>query len=269
MTDTTAATVNRQGRGGRLLSKASRVLLPGAVLATLIIIWQLLIEAYHVKPFVMPKPTAIWASFMSQPGILFQYGLNTTHEAIEGLVISFVLGVCVAAATFKVSMLRSLARTYSAALISLPVVAVVPLANVFFGLEPASRVFVVTVATTPIIVVYTTAGLLATDPGLLESFRSCAARPRKLFFGLYLPSALPYIMSGLRVAVPTTFVVAIIAEFFGGQLNTLGTFIKSAQVQSHVADLWGAALMSFLFAAGLFALLVASESLLFSWKRRS
>jgi ABC-type nitrate/sulfonate/bicarbonate transport system permease component len=67
--------------------------------------------------------------------------------------------------------------------------------------------------------------------------------------------------------VPTTFAVAIIAEFFGGTLNTLGTFIKSAALQSHVADLWGASLTAFLFAFVLFAIVIAADTLLMGRRR--
>jgi NitT/TauT family transport system permease protein len=128
-------------------------------------------------------------------------------------------------------------------------------------------VVVVAVATTPIIVVYAIGGLAATDAGLVECFRSCAAGPVKTLWGAYLPSSLPSLMSGLRIAVPTTFAVAIIAEFFGGPLDTLGTFIKSAALQSQVAALWGASLTAFLFAIALFGAVLLADNVLMARRR--
>src|SRR5207302_160058 len=127
---------------------------------------------------------------------------NTLGEALKGLLIGIVLGVAIAAATFQVRVLAETARAFSAALMAMPVLAVIPLADIFFGLAPSARIFVVALGTTPIMVVYTLSGLMATDAGLIETFRSCAASRKKMVFGLYLRSALPFIMSGLRIALP-------------------------------------------------------------------
>jgi ABC-type nitrate/sulfonate/bicarbonate transport system permease component len=251
----------------RGVTRAAQLLLPVVVLAVFVVAWQVAIRAFHVQPFIMPPPSAIWSSFASQPSLFLTFGWNTTKEALSGLAISLATGVPIAALVFKRPGLVALTKTYSAALIAMPVVAVIPLANVYFGFTPSARVFVVVVATAPIIVIYTVSGLAGTDPGLVDCFRSCAAKPFKMLWGVYLPSALPSLMSGLRVAVPTTFAVAIIAEFFGGTLNTLGTFIKSAALQSHVADLWGASLTAFLFAIVLFAIVIAADTLLMGRRR--
>jgi ABC-type nitrate/sulfonate/bicarbonate transport system permease component len=228
---------------------------PIVILVILVIGWQLTFDAANVQPFVMPKPIAVWQSFIASPGLFFKYGLNTLSESLQGLAIGVVVGVSVAALTFQSKLLAKFSRSYSAALMSLPVVAIIPLADVFFGLAPSARIFVVAVGTAPIMVVYTLTGLLSTDQGLVDVFRSCSAGRSRIIWRLYLPSSLPFVMSGLKIALPSAFAIAIIAEFFGGPINTLGTFIQSAAVQSHVADLWGAALMAFIFAAILFGLL--------------
>jgi ABC-type nitrate/sulfonate/bicarbonate transport system permease component len=238
---------------------------PIVLLVAFVVGWQLAIEAFNVKPFVMPKPTTIWDSFLAQPGVLFADGRNTLSEALKGLLIGLVLGVAIAAATFQVKVLAETARAYSAALMAMPVLAVIPLADIFFGLAPSARIFVVALGTTPIIVVYTLSGLMATDTGLIETFRSCAASQKKMVFGLYLRSALPFVMSGLRIALPASFAIAIIGEYFGGQLNTLGTLIKSTALETNISLLWGAALMAFFFAAVLYAALVIIDGLLLRW----
>ncbi|WP_396231002.1 ABC transporter permease [Frankia sp. EI5c] len=254
------------GQGRRRVRRAVdavvTVCVPVAVIAVLLVLWELAVEAFDVRPFVLAKPTAIWDAFAAKPDVYFEYGRHTLREAAQGLLFGVLVGVTVAVLTFRSRMLSELARAYSAALLALPVVAVIPLSNVFFGLQPASRVFVVAVGTTPIMLTYTLSGLKATDVGLAEMFRACAMPRWRSVLSLFLPSALPYFMSGLRVALPSAFTVAIIGEYFGGERNTLGTYIKTAAVQSKVADLWGAAMTAFMFAVVLFALVALADRLL-------
>ncbi|WP_232295022.1 ABC transporter permease [Parafrankia sp. EUN1f] len=260
-----ARTGRGRSAGRRVLSAAVAVAVPAAVIAVLLVLWELAIEAFDVRPFVLAKPSAIWDAFAEKPDVYIEYGFNTLREAVQGLAFGVAVGVAVAVATFRSKLLSELARAYSAALLALPVVAVIPLSNVFFGLQPASRVFVVAVGTTPIMLTYTLTGLKATDAGLAEMFRACAMPRWRSVLSLFLPSALPYFISGVRVALPSAFSVAIIGEYFGGERNTLGTYIKTAAVQSKVADLWGAAMTAFLFAVALFALVALADRLLLRW----
>jgi ABC-type nitrate/sulfonate/bicarbonate transport system permease component len=267
MRDIAIPTERATAGGAHLSTKAGKVLLPVGVFALFLVAWQIFIHVAHVQPFIMPTPTSIWSSFTAQPAMFLSLGWHTTEEAAEGLAIALVLGTFISLLTFRNGTAVALARSYSAALMALPVVAVIPLANVYLGFTPTARVFVVAMATTPILVLYVIGGLARTDPGLIDSFRSCAASPMKTLWGAYLPSSLPALMSGLRVAVPAAFAVAVIAEFFGGSLNTLGTFIKSAALQSQVPQLWGASMMAFFYAIALFAVVLLADFLLVTRQR--
>ncbi|MGB3481070.1 MAG: ABC transporter permease subunit [Mycobacterium sp.] len=255
-------------RVGRGASAPLRTVLmcfgPVATVLALILLWQFSVTAAGIKPFVLPTPLAVWETFVERPAFFFRLGVNTLREALLGLVFGCAAGTLTALVVFRLPALSRIAEVAAAALLALPMVALVPLANVFFGLTPSSRIFVVAVAVYPIAVSFLLAGLRDTDRGLIEAFRSMSVSPVKTALTLYVPSMLPSAMSALRVAVPTAFSIAIIAEFFGGELNTLGTFIKSTAVQSRVADMWGAALVAFLFALVLYLAL----SLLDRWVSR-
>jgi NitT/TauT family transport system permease protein len=225
---------------------------PVATVAALILLWQFWVTAAGIKPFVLPTPMAVWEEFISRPVFFLGLGVNTLREALMGLVSGCVAGTVTALAVFRLKGLSRVAEALAAALLALPMVALVPLSNVFFGLTPTSRIFVVAVAVYPIAVSFLLAGLRETDRGLIDAFRSMSLPPMKTVLSLYVPSMLPSAMSALRVAVPTAFSIAIVAEFFGGELNTLGTFIKSTAVQSRVADMWGAAVVAFIFALVLY-----------------
>lgn len=247
------------------LRAVSMYLGPVATVAALILMWQLWVTAAGIKPFVLPTPVAVWEEFIGRPAFFFGLGVNTLREALGGLVFGCVAGTVTALAVFRLKGLSRVAEAIAAALLALPMVALVPLSNVFFGLTPSSRIFVVAVAVYPISVSFLLAGLRETDRGLIDAFRSMSLSPMKTILALYVPSMLPSAMSALRVAVPTAFSIAIVAEFFGGELNTLGTFIKSTAVQSRVADMWGAAVVAFLFALVLYLALSLVDRWALRW----
>lgn len=257
------------GPGGRWKSSTLRAvsmyLGPVATVAALILLWQFWVTAAGIKPFVLPTPVAVWDEFIGRPAFFFGLGVNTLREAMGGLVFGCVAGTVTALAVFRLKGLSQVAEALAAALLALPMVALVPLSNVFFGLTPSSRIFVVAVAVYPIAVSFLLAGLRETDRGLIDAFRSMSVSPMKTMLALYVPSMLPSAMSALRVAVPTAFSIAIVAEFFGGELNTLGTFIKSTAVQSRVADMWGAAVVAFLFALVLYLVLSLVDRWFLRW----
>ncbi|WP_232716769.1 ABC transporter permease [Gordonia metallireducens] len=225
---------------------------PVGIVVLILGAWELWVEAAGIKPFILPAPTAIWEAFAERPAFFVDLGLHTLREALAGLALGSLAGAFSAVAAFRLRVLGQIAEVGSAALLALPMVALVPISNVFFGLTPASRIFVVSVAVYPIVLSFLLRGLRDTDPGLVEVFRSMSISPIQTIRDLYVPSMLPACMSALRVGLPTAFSIAIVAEFFGGELNTLGTFIKSSAVQSRVADTWGAALVAFIFAVVLY-----------------
>ncbi|CAN5530262.1 ABC transporter permease [soil metagenome] len=251
-------------RGSSPLRTALMYLGPVATVVALVLLWQVWVTAAGIKPFVLPTPIAVWENFIERPSFFVGLGLNTLREALFGLLIGCAAGTVTALTVFRITGLSRMAEAVAAALLALPMVALVPLSNVFFGLTASSRIFVVAVAVYPIAVSFLIAGLRDTDRGLIDAFRSMSLSPLKTILGLYVPSMLPSAMSALRVAVPTAFSIAIVAEFFGGELTTLGTFIKSTAVQSRVADMWGAALVAFLFALVLYLAL----SLIDRWALR-
>lgn len=246
-----------------------RVLVPVALIACLLVLWELFVVVRGVQEFVLPKPTAILGAFTSKPTVFLRYGWNTLKEALGGLAVGFVIGAAAALVTHRSLWASRLLGVYSTAAMSLPIVALIPLANIFLGQTTKSRIAVVVVATAPIFVVYVGKGLRAVDPGLLEMFSSLSASLPRRIWSLYSPSAVPFVMSGLRVATPTAYTVAILAEYFGGPLNTLGSFMKSSSVLVRVDDVWGSVFVAFFFSTAIFLVLAAIDRMALHWKPRT
>ncbi|GAA1850864.1 ABC transporter permease subunit [Pseudonocardia ailaonensis] len=244
---------------------ASRALtVPGTIvlLAILVGIWAGAIQVLGIGALTLPSPARVVEAIVEKPGVYLRNGWRTTIEALLGLGAGVVVGIGLAALVVRRRIPRSVARIYGSALMAMPVVAIIPLANAVFGFGMLPRVVVVALTIGPLMFTFALTGFLAADAGTDEMFRSIAAPRTKVAWSFHLPAALPHLMSGLRVAAPTSFTVALLAEYFGGSLDTLGTYISSASRQLRVDNLWGAAFTAFAFCAVLFWLAIGLDRLL-------
>lgn len=246
----------------RTISRALTV--PGTLLllAALVGVWAAAIGVLAIGPLTLPSPAGVVEAIVQKPGVYLRNGWNTTVEALLGLGAGLVAGIGPAALVVRRRIVRSVARIYGSALMAMPVVAIIPLANAVFGFGMLPRVVVVALTVGPLMFTFAINGFLAADPGTDEMFRSIAASRGKVAWSFHLPAALPHLMSGLRIAAPTSFTVALLAEYFGGSLDTLGTYISSASRQLRVDNLWGAAFTAFAFCAVLFWLAILLDRLL-------
>ncbi|BBG05432.1 MULTISPECIES: ABC transporter permease [Pseudonocardia] len=237
---------------------------PGTVLLLILFVaaWSAAIRILAIGPLTLPSPSGVLAAVADKPGVYLRNGWNSLVEAVLGLGAGVVVGISVAGLVVRRRTARAVSAVYASALMAVPVVALIPLANAVFGFGMLPRVVVVAMAVGPLMFTFALNGFSAADPGTVELFRSIAASPVRVVWALHLPAAMPHLMSGLRVAAPTSFTVALLAQYFGGSLENLGTYIKSASVQLRVDNLWGAALTAFVFCAVLFWLAIALDRML-------
>lgn len=187
---------------------------------------------------------------------------------------SFVLGVAAALAAgiplgLAMGMVRPLgrvARVYLDLLIALPMVALVPLVILGFGVGVASSAFIVFLFSMPFVASNTYGGVRDVDPRLVEMARSFAGRPLQVVTKIVWPSALPMVMAGLRYGLSRAFVGLVVAELLLAPVG-LGRLIGDAR-SGFAFDVMFAAVLSIMAVA---VLLLAGverlESRLLHWRR--
>jgi len=117
----------------------------------------------------------------------------------------------------------------------------------------------------PIVFTFTIRGLKATDPAAGDLMRSYSAGHLQTFRYLDLPSALPYVFSGLRISVSTSIIITVIAEFFGGELTTVGTYIRTEAGNLHTVEVWSAVVMACAVTLTLYGLVSAVDRYALAW----
>ncbi len=201
--------------------------------------WQVVVVVGQVPAFLLPAPSAIAAQIGSQLPVLLSTTLVTGSNALVGLVAGFVLGVALALLAARSRLLAELATPVVLAASAVPIVALAPMFTTMFGstTEIARRLVVTIVVVVPVFI-STSRGLRQVLPVHAELMVALAATPGQFARFVRLPGAIPYIMTGLRVAAPAAVIAAIVAEYFGGLQNGLGSRISSAAANTAYARAW-------------------------------
>jgi len=169
--------------------------------AGLLIVWEAL-GRLDVSMFVPPVTTvaAAWWQLVGN-GTLTRAAASSLVSLVKGFVPAAVLGVAVGLAMGRFATVRHLLDGWVNALMSAPLSALVPVLIALFGIRDTVVAATVFMFSFFVIVVNTLTGVRSTDPSLVEMARSFGAGELALFGRVYLPSALPAVMLGLRLGV--------------------------------------------------------------------
>jgi NitT/TauT family transport system permease protein len=192
-----------------------RLALPVVVAAVGTVAWELVVRVNNIPPYVLPAPSAIFSTLFSDWGVLWRSLLVTLLTTLEGFIAAAIGGILLAL-LFNVSKLVEYSLfPYAVILQVTPVIAIAPLLLIYLPQQTAVVVCAWIVGFFPVLS-NTTLGLNSVDRnlgGLFQLYR--ASRWQTLLF-LKLPTALPYILGGLRIAGGLSLIGAVVAEIAAG-----------------------------------------------------
>lgn len=217
-----------------------RLWLPPLVFgAGVLVAWQVLVVALAVPAFLLPAPTAIAGQVGAQFGVILPTAAVTGGNALAGLVAGFLLGVALALLAAWSRLVQELATPVVLAASAVPIVALAPVFTTLFGsTTEVPRQLVVTVVVVVPVFVSTARGLRQVQPVHADLMTALAATPWQASRFVRLPGAVPFIVTGLRLAAPAAVIASIVAEYFGGPQNGLGSRISSAAANTAYARAW-------------------------------
>jgi putative hydroxymethylpyrimidine transport system permease protein len=185
------------------------------VAAGLVLIWQAIILVFAPPPFMLPGPAAVFRVLYEQPDLWRVHAVTTLVEALLGLALGTLCGVALALAMSFLPPSRRLLLPVMVVSQAIPVFAIAPLLVLWFGFGLGSKIVMATIA---IFFPVTSAfydGLARTDPQLLDLARLHGASHAQQVSLLRIPSALPGLISGLRLAAVYAPIGALIGEWVG------------------------------------------------------
>jgi len=230
-------------------------------LAFLLSIWQWIVARQWVASYLLPSPLQIFQTTVELWPEIWAATLGTARSILWGLGFSALTGIAMALVFFAIPLVRRAVLPFCIFFQTVPIIAIAPLLVIWFGFgAPTVRASAFIVSLFPILA-NTLTGLQETDPHLKELFRLYKPSPWQLVVRLQIPSAIPYILTGIRISAGLAVIGAIVGEFIAG--GGLGALIDAARTQQRVDLVFSGVLMSSLLALSLvFAIEALSRLLL-------
>jgi NitT/TauT family transport system permease protein len=225
---------------------------------------ELAIAALDVSPLILPRPSAVWAAATGEAGVLLPALGATARAVLAGLALASVSGVAAAVALAASPWVQRAFYPYAIFFQIVPIVAIAPLLVIWFGYGSRAVVAAAAVVSVFPVIANTLAGLLSVDPNLADLFRLHGASRAATLWKLRLPWALPYLLTGLRIAAGLAVIGAIVGEFVGG--GGLGVVVLGAMRQQRTDLVFAAIGYASLLGLALFAAVgLASRLALRHW----
>jgi NitT/TauT family transport system permease protein len=233
------------------------------------IAWELISDFLVHDPLFLTGPSAVFRRFLemvAKESLLYQMQVSGIEFGV-GMLVSIGIGVPLGLGLALLPGLRAALRPWISGLYSTPTVALAPLFILWFGLGLQGKVVVVVLVAVFPIVINTEAGVMQADYDQIEMARVLGWRGTRLFLRVHLRSALPFILTGIRLAIGKGIIGVVVAELFGARAG-LGYQITVSSQSYDTAGLFAAVGILAVAGVGLSALVQLLENTSAPWRRR-
>jgi ABC-type nitrate/sulfonate/bicarbonate transport system permease component len=190
----------------------------------IVLVWEIAVRLW--APAYVARPSGIVAvlpTVIADPAFWEAAGI-TLAAVLQGLAIAIAAGTVIGMAIGRLPVAERLLQVYVSGLFAMPMVAILPLLTLFFGYSGDARLATIVFAGIFAIVINVSDGARATPPEYLEVSRSFRGSPFSRLFDVILPSSVPYLLAGIKLAAGRAMIGAVIAEFYAA-LPGIGFYI--------------------------------------------
>lgn len=248
----------------RLAQFGSAVWRPAILLGLIFAGWWIVTALEMVAPYLVPSPPAVWETLVEDRAMLAEHTWVTTYETVVGFVLAAMIGVATAVCiVYSKTLERALYPLILFAQV-IPKIAIAPILVVWFGFGAAPKIILAVLIAFFPVVISAVAGLRSVEPELLDLSATMGASRWQTFRKIRFPTALPHLMSGLKVAVTLAVVGAVVGEFVGADKG-LGYVLLVASGNLNAPLLFADLLLMSAIGIVLFILVEVAEALLIPW----
>ncbi|HKS62061.1 MAG TPA: ABC transporter permease [Xanthobacteraceae bacterium] len=263
MTTTTVSETDapeRQSAGAVILKR----LTPVAGVLVFLAIWQIGVVAYKVPAYLLPPPTMIAQTFVDEFPRLLRHGWITTYEMLGGYALAVAVALPLAIAITSSKRFDEFVMPTMLFFQVVPKVAIAPLFLVWFGVGTTPKVLVAFLISFFPIVIDAAVGLRSMSPEMNDLARSMGASRMQVFAQFRLPTSLPYLFSGLKVAATLAIAGAVVGEFVGADKG-LGYLLLTTNSNMETSLMFATIVALTIIGLAFFYLVEFVESLLIPW----
>ena len=223
-----------------------------------LLLWELVSRLIVANPLFLAAPSQIAGAVydLTLNGEMERHIAISGAEFILGYGIASVLGIALGFAMANSVRVKQAAQPWISGFYATPTIALAPLFILWLGIGIWSKILVVIFLVLFPVTINTEAGLRTTSERLIEMLKSFGATPRQIFFKVSLPSALPFILAGLKLGIGRGLIGVVVAELFGSRAG-LGRLISQSADAFNMPELF----------AGVIVLAIAGIAMTagFSW----
>jgi ABC-type nitrate/sulfonate/bicarbonate transport system permease component len=220
--------------------------------------WDLIADALSIEPFLVPAPTDIGEALVEDRELLVENAWVTVQEVLLGFAIAVVAGFTFAIVLHLNDVLRRAFYPLLVASQTVPVIAIAPILVVWLGFGIGPKLAIIALVCFFPVTVNTLDGLRSVDPELPRMMRTLDADRAQILRRVEIPSALPFLFSGAKIAAVISVIGAVFGEWSGAD-EGLGHLILVAQGQVQTARVFAAVVVLSGLAISLFGLLALLE----------
>jgi len=194
-----------------------------------VVIWEILARLLLDDELLIPPPSSVLRSLWSLTvsGKLNQHFAATLLEFTYGFSTACVIGVLLGYLMGRYKWVDEIMDPWIATLYSIPIIAIVPIIIIWFGIGMVSKIIVVFKITVVAIMLNTAAGIKSLDPIWLELAKSMRLNSWETTFKIRFPAAFPHIITGMRLGVGRALLGVIVAELMASNAG-LGYLLRDA-----------------------------------------
>ncbi|MDX6474487.1 MAG: putative hydroxymethylpyrimidine transport system permease protein [Gaiellaceae bacterium] len=229
-------------------------------------IWELVVRLARVPDYLFPAPSAVVASMRSDARLLSDAALVTAREVVLGYLLAVAIALLAAVLLHFSTMLRRALLPLLVLSQTVPTVVFAPILAILLGFGIAPKLVVVAIVCFFPIVVNAVDGLRSTDRELVRMMRTLDGSRAAIFRRVELPTALPPIFSGLRIAATYAAVGAVFGEWAGSS-SGLGFVMLQSQPSLDTPRIFACVFVLSALALCLYGLVSLGERLIVPWQR--
>ena len=206
--------------------------------ASLFVLWHLA-SIYLVSSVLFPPPATVFrkAVILVRNGVLLEHLWASVQRILVGFIAGSLLGIPIGLAMGSFRPVRQVLEPYTEFLRFIPSVAMITVAVIWFGIGEASKIFLIIYTTIFIVILNTAAGVSAIANNKIRAAQALGATRGQIFFHVALPATVPYILTGMRLAMANSFTTIVAAELIAAN-EGLGKMLWDGRMFMLVDDIF-------------------------------
>ncbi len=228
----------RRSGSGKIVQALSAIVPQLIGFAMLFIVWHVA-SVYIVKSLLFPPPLVVFKKGveLTASGVLIEHTWVSLRRIALGFVLGSAAGIPVGLAIGSFPLVRKLLEPWTEFLRFIPSVAMITIAVIWFGIGEESKIFLIIYTTIFIVIINTAAGVSAIAPNKIRAAQALGASRGQIFLYVGLPATVPFILTGMRLAMANSFTTIVAAELISAN-EGLGVMLWNGRMYMLIDEIF-------------------------------